>query len=160
MEPIDRIDRLIIQHMSGDIGGDRRPYRVIAEKVGVGETEVVDRVRRFNEAGLLRRLGAVLGHRRAGFSANGMVVWNVSDDRIDEVGPVMASFQEVSHCYVRPRLPHWPGNFYTMVHGKSEDACRESARKMSETTGLKDYKILFSTRELKKTSMVYFADEK
>lgn len=160
MDRIDRIDRLIIRHMSGDIGGNRRPYRVIAEKIGITETEVVDRVRKFRDNGLLRRIGAVLGHRRAGFSANGMIVWNVADDRVDDVGHVMASFREVSHCYVRPRLPHWPGNLYTMVHGTSEDECRDVARRMSEKTGLEDYKILFSTRELKKTSMIYFADQK
>ncbi len=157
---IDRIDRLIIKYMSGDMGGDLRPYNVIAEKIGVTESEIIERVARFEKTGLLRRIGAVLGHRRAGFSANGMVVWNVPDERIDEVGAVLASFRQVSHCYVRPRLPHWPGNLYTMVHGATKDACKDVVRKMSETTGLEDYRILFSTREFKKTSMVYFADEK
>jgi len=157
---IDRIDRRIIWFLSGDIGGDMRPYRSIAEQVGTSEPEVIARVNGYKRAGVLRRIGAVLDHRRTGFGANGMAVWNVPDSRVDELGRIMASFREVTHCYARPRYPDWPCNLYTMVHGASEDECRQIVERIARATGLTDYMILFSTREFKKTSMRYFASER
>ena len=159
MAELDHIDRQIIFHLSGDIAGDRTPYRSIAEKVGLDETDVLDRVERYKREGILRRVGAIVDHGRAGFAANGMVVWNVPESKLDELGGMMASFDEVTHCYARPRYPQWQWNLYTMVHGTSETACREIVERISRETGVTDYRILFSTRELKKTSMVYFAPE-
>ena len=157
MAQLDNIDRQIIRCLSGDIAGDKTPYRSVAEKVGVSEDEVLDRIEGYRQSGALRRLGAIVNHSRAGFSANGMVVWNVPDSMVDDVGPIMASFDEVTHCYVRLRHPDWVGNLYTMVHGSSEDVCRDIARHISERTGVSEYRILFSSHEFKKTSMTYFA---
>jgi len=157
MADLDHIDRRIIRCLSGDIAGDKTPYRKVAEQVGVSEDEVLDRIERYIQSGTLRRLGAIVNHSRAGFSANGMVIWNVPDPMVDEVGPIMASFDEVTHCYVRARHPDWVGNLYTMVHGTTEEVCRNIAQRISERTGVTEYRILFSSREFKKTSMIYFA---
>jgi len=159
MADLDHIDKLIIRCLSGDIAGDKTPYRRVAEQVGVSEDEVLDRIERFTRSGVLRRLGAIVNHSRAGFSANGMVVWDVPDPMVDKVGPIMASFDEVTHCYVRPRRSDWFGNLYTMVHGPSEKVCRNIVQRISEQTGVTEYRILFSSREFKKTSMTYFASE-
>ena len=85
-----------------------------------------------------------------------MVAWKVDEKRIEDVGQKMASFQQVSHCYRRNPSKSWPYNLYTMVHANDEQACREIARKMSQATSIKEYSLLFSREELKKTSMVYF----
>ena len=159
MAELDHIDRLIVRYLSGDIAGDKTPYRSVAEKVGISEDDVLDRIETYIQSGTFRRLGAIVNQGRAGFSANGMVVWNVPDSMVDDVGPIMASFDEVTHCYVRLRHPDWVGNLYTMVHGSSEDVCRNIARRISEETGVSEYRILFSSREFKKTSMTYFASE-
>ena len=159
MAELDHIDRQIIRCLSGDIAGDKSPYRSVAGKIGVSEYEVIGRIEGYKQSGTLRRLGAIVNHGRAGFSANGMVVWDVPDSMVDEIGPIMASFDEVTHCYVRPRHPDWTGNMYTMVHGSSEEVCGNIAQRISEETGVSEYRILFSSREFKKTSMTYFASE-
>ena len=87
-----------------------------------------------------------------------MTAWQVDEDRIEAVGKIMASFKEVSHCYRRDPTPEWPYNLYTMIHGKDEDHCHRAAASMSEKSGVDTYTLLFSRRELKKTSMKYFTD--
>ncbi|MGD9175209.1 MAG: Lrp/AsnC family transcriptional regulator [Desulfobacterales bacterium] len=136
-----------------------RPYLAISEKLGITETELLDRLKDLSQRGVIRRFGATLRHQRAGFSANAMVAWMVDEDRIEEVGQKMATFDQVSHCYRRNPTPDWPYNLYTMVHAASEQACQETARKMSRATSVQDYTLLFSREELKKTSMVYFPSD-
>ena len=136
-----------------------RPYLAISEKLGISETELLDRLKDLSQRGVIRRFGATLRHQRAGFSANAMVAWMVDEDRIEEVGQKMATFDQVSHCYRRNPTPDWPYNLYTMVHAASEQACQETARKMSRATSVQDYTLLFSREELKKTSMVYFPSD-
>lgn len=133
-----------------------RPYRAIAEKINITEAELLERLKDLSRRGVIRRFGATLRHQRAGFSANAMVAWKVDENRIQEVGQKMATFDQVSHCYQRNPTPDWPYNLYTMVHADSEQACQETARKMSRATSVQDYTLLFSREELKKTSMVYF----
>jgi DNA-binding Lrp family transcriptional regulator len=90
--------------------------------------------------------------------ANAMIVWQVPEDRIEDVGVIMASFPEVTHCYQRPvRLPDWPHNLFTMVHGRTREECREIASRLAEAAGIDGYRMIFSTAELKKSSMKYFA---
>ena len=105
----------------------------------------------------MRRYSAVLHHRRAGFRANSMVVWIVPAERSVEVGNIMAQSSWVTHCYERPTFPDWPYTHFTMIHATSKEKCEEVARQISEATAIVDYKLLYSTREYKKTRVRYFA---
>ena len=149
-------DKQIIRELQNDLPLVRRPFGAIAEKLGMNEAKLIERIKLFIEDGRIRRFGAAVRHRDLGYVANAMVVWEVPDDRIREVGPVMAGFKEVSHCYQRPRRPEWPYNFYTMVHGQTREECEQVAARIARATGLKAYRLLFSTAELKKSSMRYF----
>jgi DNA-binding Lrp family transcriptional regulator len=153
---LDALDREIINALSGDISGTREPYREIAERLGIGEDELLARIRGYEKTGMLRRMGAMIAHRVAGVDANGMIVWDVPDDRIEETGAMLASAPEVTHCYARPRHPEWPYTLYTMVHGRTRDECRRVADRLSTEVGVKQYKVVFSTREFKKVSPRYF----
>lgn len=157
---IDDRDRAIFALIQDDMPLSERPYEDIAKQVGLTEQEVIARVQRAIEAGVIRRFGATLRHQKAGVSANGMAVYPVPADRCDEVGPIIAGFSEVSHCYQRPTFPGWPYTLFAMVHGPTKDFCRDVAKRISEKIGMPEYRILFSTREFKKTSMEYFAEEK
>jgi len=107
---------------------------------------------------VIRRFGATLRHQKSGYRANAMTAWQVEEDRMDAVGEIMASFKEVSHCYRRDPTPEWKYNLYTMIHGKDEAHCRHTAEKMARKAGIHNYSLLFSRRELKKTSMHYFSN--
>ena len=95
-------------------------------------------------------------HRRMGINANAMSVWVVPDRDVERVGEIMASFKEITHCYERCTLPDWKYNLYAMIHTQTIEGCQDIAKKISEKTGIKEYKLLFSTEEFKKTSMEYF----
>ena len=152
----DSIDKSILLILQGDLDDSLQPYLKMAQHLGLTEAEVLERVQRMLDAGVIRRLGAMIRHIEAGIGFNGMVVWAVGPDRVDDVGRVFASFPEVTHCYERPPFGSKRANLFTMVHADSEAACLETIKKMSETCDVKDYEILFSERELKKVSMTYF----
>jgi DNA-binding Lrp family transcriptional regulator len=156
---LTELEKKIIASIQEDLAIRERPYLKIAEEIGITEAELLDRLKDLNRRGVIRRFGATLRHQRAGFNANAMVAWKVEEDRIQEVGQKMASFQQVSHCYRRNPTADWPYNLYTMVHANDEQACQETARKMSRATSVQDYTLLFSREELKKTSMVYFPSD-
>ena len=156
---LTELEKKIIAMIQGDIPVTERPYLELAEKLGISEDLFIETLKGLSERGIIRRYGATLRHQKSGFTANAMVAWRVAEERTDEVGEKMASFTEVSHCYRRNPAPTWPYNLYTMVHATSEEECRECARKISEATGVTEYSLLFSRKELKKTSMKYFGDE-
>ena len=108
------------------------------------------------EKGVIRRFGATLRHQEAGYSSNAMVAWIVPDDKIEDIGEMMADFREVTHCYQRRPQNDWQYNLFTMVHGDSKDECYEIAQRMSKISGINEYTLLFSEKEFKKTSMEYF----
>jgi DNA-binding Lrp family transcriptional regulator len=153
---IDDLDKKIISLIQGDLPLDPRPFAVMADQLGITEDEFMDRVRSLKKGGVIRRFGATLYHQEAGFGANAMVAWIVPNEQVDEVGKVMAGFREVTHCYQRRPQRDWKYNLYTMVHGDNEDACHEIAQRISQKTGMKEYALLFSQKEFKKTSMQYF----
>ena len=111
------------------------------------------------ERGLLRRVAAILYHRRAGFSANGMGVWKVPPERIDELGPRMASFRGISHCYQRPTYADWPYSVFTMAHGRSKEECDAVLDAIAADTGIDERATLYSSTEFKKIRLLYFTDE-
>lgn len=156
---LTELEKKVIAAIQADIPVSRKPYKDIAERIGTDEQTVLDVLKDLFGRGLIRRFGATLRHQKSGFSANAMVAWKVEDARVDEVGEKMAENPAVSHCYRRIATEKWPYNLYTMIHAKDRDTCYALARQLSEKTGVTEYSLLFSTRELKKTSMVYFEDE-
>jgi len=150
------LEKKVIAAIQGDIPITERPYLQLAESLRIPEKDLLETLSGLSEKGLIRRFGATLRHQRSGFSANAMAAWQVDEDRVAEVGKMMASFSQVSHCYRRNPSTVWPYNLYTMIHAKDETSCREMVREMAEATDTEVYAVLFSRRELKKTSMEYF----
>ena len=154
---LDDLDKKIIHHLQGDIPLARDPFAVLAKKIGITEERLIKRIRQIKEQGILRRFGATLYHQNAGFKANAMVAWCVPEEKIEETGPLMAGFREVSHCYERKMHGNkWKYNLFTMIHGKSRKECQDIAKNISHKTGIEDYTVLISTKEFKKSSPVYF----
>jgi DNA-binding Lrp family transcriptional regulator len=156
--PLDEADRRSICRACGDLDASRTPFRTMAAEVGLPEAELLGRLAGYRHAGAMRRFGAILRHRAAGFTANGMSVWDAPEEDVQRLGEALAARPEVSHCYERPRLSNWPYNVFGMIHAKSRAACLEMARAVSRETGVEAMRVLFSGREFKKTSMVYFAE--
>lgn len=156
---LDAVDKGILVALQGDLGGSLEPYARIAEELAIREDQVIRRIKRMLDEGLIRRLGAMIRHIEAGIGFNGMVVWKADPQRIDEVGQLLASFPQVTHCYERPPFGEIGGTLFTMVHASTEEGCLETVKEMSRLSGVTEYEILFSERELKKISMTYFSDE-
>jgi len=154
---LTELEKKTISLIQGDIAITERPYLEIADKLGIPEETLLDILKDLCKRGVIRRFGATIRHQKSGFKANAMTAWKVDEDRIDEVAKKMASFREVSHCYRRNPSDRWPYNLYTMIHARDEDGCRKAVRKMSKATSVDTYKLLFSRREFKKTSMKYFS---
>jgi siroheme decarboxylase len=156
MPKFDDIDKKIISIIQKDIPVSSRPFAIMADQAGITENQFIERLKRLDRDGVMRRFGATLRHQEAGFNSNAMVAWVVPDDQVEETGTAMAGFREVSHCYNRNPQKDWKYNLYTMIHGDSRDECYEIADQMSQKTGIKEYSLLFSEKEFKKTSMEYF----
>ena len=149
-------DKKLIRQIQGDLPITPTPFEPLARQLVLQEKEFLKRIHHLIRRGTIRRFGAILRHQKAGYQGNAMAVWRVPEDQIPRISHAMVSFPAVSHCYLRPSLPQWPYNLYAMVHGRSEKDCRLAVQKISKATGLKDYRLLFSKREHKKSSMRYF----
>jgi DNA-binding Lrp family transcriptional regulator len=150
---MDSIDEQIIRITQDGISITSEPFKEIAQHLGISESEIIERIRRMQHKGVIRRFGASIGHRVIGITANAMCTWNVPNERIEDVGAIMAGFTEVTHCYERPKDKEWPFNLYTMIHAYTRSECKKVAEQISKATGIEDYKILFSEREFKKTGV-------
>jgi DNA-binding Lrp family transcriptional regulator len=153
------LEKKIIASIQEDMAITERPYLTISEKLGIPEETLLETLQSLCGRGIIRRFGATLRHQKTGFTANAMAAWQVAEDRVEEVGSRLASFKQVSHCYRRNPANGWPFNLYTMIHAYDEASCRQTARNMAEETGVENYSLLFSRKELKKTSMVYFPSD-
>ncbi len=129
-----------------------RPYQALGDQVGLSEEEVIVRLRALQEAGIIRRFAATIGHRALGIVANAMIAWRVAPEEVESAGVLFASVDVVTHCYERAIAEDWPYNLYTMVHSKSRDDCLMIADRLSQRSGISDYRVLFSDFEYKKTS--------
>jgi DNA-binding Lrp family transcriptional regulator len=136
-----------------------RPFAAQAEQIGCSEAEVLAMLASFKERKLMRRFAAVMNHRHAGFKANAMGVWAVPEGELEEVGPQMAGFALVSHCYRRPTYEDWPYSVFTMVHGKNARECEQTIAAIRDETGVDEYALLWSVKEYKKTRVRYFTSE-
>jgi siroheme decarboxylase len=153
---ITNLDKKIISLLQGDMPLGEKPFALLAGDLNLTEDNLLERVQGYLECGLMRRLGAILRHRQAGFAANALCCWCVPEDLAEKTGNIMGMFPEASHVYQREAYPEWPYNFYTMLHGKSQDDLTRIVEKMSKLTGIKDYMMLETLREFKKTSMRYY----
>lgn len=156
LQAVDAIDRAIIVATQGGLPLVARPYHTIAESLQLDPEQVMARILRMQEIGVIRRLGVVPNHYAIGYRANGMSVWDVPDDLVDQLGESVGSFEFVSHCYRRPRrLPQWSYNLFAMVHGKSRDEVEDKVTQIATLLGehVRSHTILYSTRILKKTGL-------
>jgi siroheme decarboxylase len=150
------LDKKFIRVLQEDIETTSEPFKKSAGALGITTGELFAKAKEYEQLGVMRRFAAILRHRDAGFSANGMVVWKVPEDKIDEVGYKLATFPQVSHCYRRPVFYDWPFNLFSMVHARTLKAAESIAESMSSVVKIKEYSILFSTREFKKQRVKYF----
>lgn len=158
-ETLTNRDKDAIRALQIDLPAISRPFAQLAESFGFNETELIEMAQGFVRTGQMRRFAAVLAHRKAGFTFNGMGVWAVPNERITEIGSIMGSYAGVSHCYERPTYPDWPYNLFSMTHGKTKEACEAVLRSISEETGIDDYIVLYSIKEYKKVRVSYFTPE-
>ncbi|MGE4504911.1 MAG: Lrp/AsnC family transcriptional regulator [Desulfovibrionaceae bacterium] len=149
-------ERRILALAGTSLSRGPQPFKDIAREAGCTEDEVLALLARLKEQHVIRRFGATLRHQKAGYGHNAMVAWIIGERDPDEVGKLMAAQPEISHCYRRRTYPEWEYDLYTMIHGKNPGDCAEVAARLSEATGLKQYAILNSIKELKKSSMRYF----
>jgi DNA-binding Lrp family transcriptional regulator len=163
MEPdpieVTDLDRAVILALQGDMPVVSEPYAPAAAEVGISVPELLAHLESMKERKALRRVAAILFHRRAGFSANGMGVWNIPEERIMEIAPLMASYRGISHCYQRPTYADWPYSVFTMAHGRSKEECDAILDAIAEETGIQDRRTLYSSTEFKKIRLLYFTDE-
>ena len=153
---LDATDRALIVATQGGLPLVAQPYEVIGEQLGIAGSEVVRRLQARLDTGVIRRIGVVPNHYAIGWTANGMTVWDVADERVDDLGSRVGVLDFVTHCYRRPRaLPEWPYNLFAMVHGSSRDEVRAKAGRIAELLGAdcRSSDILFSSRILKKTGL-------
>jgi len=160
-QPYDADDIALIRALQGPMAAVERPYDEAAGELGIGTDELLERLGTMVERKILRRVAAILYHRRAGFSANGMGVWKVPEAEIMEVGGRMASFRGISHCYQRPTYEDWPYSVFTMAHGRSKEECDAILDSIAEECGMgpDDRATLYSSTEYKKIRLHYFTDD-
>ncbi len=156
---ISEDDKAAIRALQEDVPLTPRPFDLWGEGVGLSWEDLLDRAYDLRERKIMRRFSAVLYHRKAGFRANAMGVWEVPDERVEEVGQAFAQYQAVSHCYQRPTYEDWPYALFSMVHGRSVEECESVLDAMGAETGLTERLSLYSTREYKKTRVRYFTPE-
>jgi DNA-binding Lrp family transcriptional regulator len=153
---LDAVDRRIVVATQDGLPLVRRPYHAVAADLGLEPEDVIARMRRMLDAGIIRRIGVVPNHYALGYRANGMSVWDVPDDRVGDLGRRVGSLPFVSHCYLRPRhLPDWPYNLFAMVHGRDRATVEGGVDAIVRLLGdnVRGHRVLYSTRILKKTGL-------
>jgi siroheme decarboxylase len=158
-QPYDEFDRDVIRALQGDMPVIPEPYGPAATALGLPQERLLEHLRAMQQRRLLRRVAAILYHRRAGFSANGMGVWKIPDERIMELGMRMASFRGISHCYQRPTYEDWPYSVFTMAHGRSKEECDAILDSIAADTGIEERATLYSSTEFKKIRLLYFTPD-
>lgn len=150
-------ERAVLAIVQADLPDTLAPYADIAEQTGLAEDEVLALLRSMHADGRIRRFGASLKHQRVGFAHNAMVAWKVRPDEVDRAGTRAAEHALISHCYFRPSpVEDWPYELYTMIHGRHPEEYKSVIAEVVAATGLREYAILESRKELKKISMLYF----
>jgi len=146
----------IIQKIQYDIEFVSEPFKQIVDDLDISYERLFEILQELQASGIMRRFASILNHRKAGFNANAMVVWDVDEAKGEEIGEQAATFSAVSHCYLRPKYPNWQYNLFTMVHGKTTEETNGIIKEMSEEIESKSYMPLYSSREFKKVRIEYF----
>ncbi len=158
-QPYDELDVAVILALQGSMPVVAEPYAPAAATLQMSQEALLQHLEAMRQRRLLRRVAAILYHRRAGFSANGMGVWKVPDERVMELGPKMAAFRGISHCYQRPTYQDWPYSIFTMAHGRSPEECDAILDSIAEATGIDERATLYSSTEFKKIRLLYFTED-
>jgi DNA-binding Lrp family transcriptional regulator len=152
-------DIAIVRAVQGDLALERDPFAAPARELGRSVDQLIADLEDLQRRGYLRRFAAILRHRKAGFGANGMAVWNVAPDDVLEMGETMAGYTTISHCYQRPQYADWKYNLFTMIHARKKGECEAFVEELAQRHGLDDYAVLYSTTEFKKVRLAYFTPE-
>ena len=153
------IERRILAVLQEGLPISRSPYTDMAARIGIDEQQLLSVLEDWKRDGRLRRIGAIVNHFKVGLVAGAMVAWRVQPQRVEQVGELLAGFEQVSHAYERRTAQGWPYNLYTMVHGKSVEYVRGVVERMSRACGVTDYRILVTQKELKKVPPTYIIDD-
>ncbi len=152
-------DIRLIRELQNGIKLERRPFLRLARELNLTEQQVLDRVRTLQQEGVIRRVGISVRPQQIGYACNALIAWKVDAARIEEVGTALAKTREVSHCYERETPEGWPYNLFTMVHARTPEHLEEIVQKFRTDYHLNECKVYKTVKELKKTSMRYFAEE-
>ena len=155
---LDDIDQRLITLIQTGLPLSPTPYADIGEKLQLDEEDVIQRIQKLNDDNVIKRFGVVVRHHELGYKANAMTVWNIPDEAVSELGACMGQFDFVTLCYRRPRrLPDWPYNLFTMIHGKDRDDVLANIELLAKRCNLKEveYNVLFSTRRFKQRGAIY-----
>jgi len=155
---LNDLEKKVIAKVQSDMPVNEEPFLIISSQLGIPEDKLLEILKDLKKRGVIRRFGATIRHQLSGFTANAMVAWKIDENRIHEIARKMACSDYISHCYRRNPTNNWPYNLYTMIHGSKEDHCIEIAKKFAQDANIESYILLFSRKELKKTSMKYFSD--
>ncbi len=156
---LDEKDKELIKALQEDIEATEEPFASVVERMRIDYEELQNLAQRLRDGGYMRRFASILYHRRAGFRANAMVVWEVDEQRAEEIGKEVASFRAVSHCYLRPTYPNWPYSLFSMIHGRSKEEVEAVVQEIASSIEPKSYRYLYSTKEFKKRRIKYFSDQ-
>ncbi len=151
-------DRALIKAVESGLPVVSRPYAEIAKQLNTSEENVILRLQQLMDNGAIKRYGVVVRHKELGYTANGMVVWDIPDDKVEEMGLCIGNYDCVTLSYRRPRrLPDWSYNLFTMVHGSSREQVTQKVEEIVEKCGLQniEHNILFSTRRFKQRGASY-----
>ena len=152
---MNKMDQELITVLQGNLPFEENPYEAIGQIFGISEDEVIERLKTMKDANKLKRIGAILRHQKSGFTNNAMVVFNTDPAMTETIGNELALSSLVSHCYERMSYDHWPYNLYAMLHSRADHEIEAFVESVVKKYGIDAYEILYSVRELKKSSMVY-----
>jgi len=156
---LGELHKKVIKYSQEDIKITKEPFKDTVRKIGIDYKEFFEILNELKDAGVMRRFAAILAHRKAGFSANAMVVWDIDEKNAEEIGSKVASFRAVSHCYLRPKFENWPYNLFSMVHGKTKEETDNIVQEIESEIEYKSNLYLYSSREFKKVRIKYFTDD-
>ena len=149
------IEKKILAVIQHGLPNSQNPFKDIADEVGIETEQLLEILKDWKQQGKIRRIGAIVNHFKVGLGGGAMVVWQVEEERTEEVGKILAEFEEVSHAYERRTYENWPYSLYTMVHGKSDEDVQQTVQRMSQASGISHYRILLTEKELKKVPPTY-----
>ena len=149
------IEQKILAALQHGLPDSQNPFKDTAQNIGIETEQLLEILKEWKKQGKIRRIGAIVNHFKVGLGGGAMVVWQVEAERTEEVGKMLAEFEQVSHAYERHTNENWPYSLYTMVHGKNDEDVQQTVQRMSKACGISNYRILVTEKELKKVPPTY-----